>query len=245
MIGHRVYLPNFDLIYHPTNNMPNDIDNVAERTDHEIEKMIVEILKTVLEILKKKQSEAEQIPKTEQAPNDRLLLEELRLEYDREISNRKAVENKASSMITVSGAIIAILFGFTAFFFNTAKYNIGNYPYLLASQLSLILGSVVLITVAILFSSLALRLGRNMAIVSQVDRFIRQDRKVSMAEINQDRIQPPPIIVGQYIQSYVGTIRTNIEFLDKKAKLIGIAQICFIIGISLIGATLALSYLRL
>src|SRR5215212_6305139 len=46
---------------------------------------------------------------------NRLMLEELRLEFEREMDLKKTLEGKATSMITIAGIIVTLLFGFTTF----------------------------------------------------------------------------------------------------------------------------------
>jgi hypothetical protein len=226
--------------------MTTSNNNDASTPNNEIEKIVVEILKTLHEFAKKK-LDLGRFPQGEQTFtfNDRLILKELRLKFDRELQNRKNIENKAGGLIIVSGAIIAILFGFTTVFFGAVRNNVSIYPYLLtSSELFLIIAGATSITLAIVFSSLALRLGLNLSMVSHLNKFILQDGNINPAEINIHRALPTPVIMQNYIASYVNSIKANIDFVNRKAKLIEKAQVLFIIGIIFTGITFALSYLR-
>ena len=46
---------------------------------------------------------------------DNIILDEMKKSYEREFDLKKNLENKATNVITVSGLIVTLLFGFTTF----------------------------------------------------------------------------------------------------------------------------------
>jgi hypothetical protein len=68
-----------------------------------------------------------------------LLLNEIEKVYERELERKKTLESKATNVITVSGIMVTLLFGFSAFLFKrvSIRCSFSTYQYSQVSCLQL------------------------------------------------------------------------------------------------------------
>jgi hypothetical protein len=145
---------------------------------------------------------------------NRLMLEELRLEFEREMDLKKTLEGKATSMITIAGIIVTLLFGFTTFS-SSSLHNIITQS--LGIPLHFILIGVIGCIFSIGFSLWSIKLS-NYAIVSTLEYFFDKEGKRNEEEIAKYIDAEENQIIGGIISAYLNT--NNIVSTENSKKAI-------------------------
>lgn len=112
--------------------------------------------------------------------NDKLVLEELRKGYDRDIGLRKDLEGKANTIITFCGVILTLLLGFITLYFS--RVNIDESNLLILKYF--IIAIIIAILSSLILALLAVKLGRNLDTALIIGKFLKMDGKINWAEIN-------------------------------------------------------------
>ncbi len=172
-----------------------------------------------------------------------LMLEELRLEMNRELDRRKIIENKASNLITLCSSIVAFLFAFTAF---TSGYQGIANDSIISSLviLSLIIPSIILILLSLLSSLLAIMLARNFPTAFVLDSIVYRDGTVIEPALEGFRKETLGNLTSIFHHRYTNALVLHDKFNDKKFKRTLMAQKLLLGGISLLSAALILTYVN-
>lgn len=169
------------------------------------------------------------------AGKDRVILEELSKEYDREFDIRKHTEGKASTIIAFSGIILTLLLAFIALYID----NINLEDKHLRIIKGLLFTIVVTIGGSLLLSILSAKLGKNYDTASVKGIFLTSDRHVNWPGIINWRDNEENLgvndenldLVKKYIDIYATAVQHNFEQREKKAKRLLYSQISLMIGI--------------
>jgi hypothetical protein len=174
------------------------------------------------------------------------MMEELRLEFDREVDRRKLIENKASNLITLCSSIIAFLFAFTALsqkFFQTPVAN--PYPTIPPILIvSLIIPSVILIVLSLLSSLLAIMVGKNLPTAFLLDSLVYRDNTIIQPAIEGFRRGTLERLTIRFQLLYTSALVLHDEVNEKKFIRTLFAQKLLFVGIALLSAALILTYVN-
>lgn len=173
-------------------------------------------------------------------------MDELRREYDLLLEVRKILEQKANTVITISGVIISLLFGFTIYLSNvnnpTTGQSMADILRLTSTEVAIIIAGVVAIVVALVLSSLSLKLGRNIAMISLSG--VNINGRPNLAEVDRQSKVPEVEHYRNLVVFYSSNIWQNNEFNLRKGTLILLSQIVLLSGIILVGVSLVLVYVK-
>jgi hypothetical protein len=175
--------------------------------------------------------------------NLHFFVDEVRREYELQLGLRKIIEKKANTVITISGAILALFFGFTAYV-NSSMTATDAALKVRPAEVIVIIGSVVAIVIAITIASLSLRLGRNFGVISLSSMFLRLDETANIPGIDYHSKEPETMPLTGILIRYSQSIAQTEKFNLRKASLIHFSQVSFLGGIVLLGASLILTYTK-
>jgi hypothetical protein len=230
---------------------PSDNDAGKGASWEDVFRLLVKVL---LEIIQRRM---EELPRQQQAiqPSDehmlilsnfRFFMEDLRREYDLMLEARKIIEQKANAVITISGVIISLLFGFTIFVnsLNNPGGLAANMLRITSMEVAVIIAAVVVIVVALILSSQSLKIGKNLISYSLSGFFVTINGQPNWAEV--DRLSRMSQIENyrNAVIHYSGIIGEFNRFNLKKSSLILLSQIALLGGIILVGIALVLVYVK-
>ncbi len=158
---------------------------------------------------------------------DEIILQELKDAYNRQWDLKDSDERKATGIVTISGIITSLLFGFTGFLHNITTIT---YDYVIF----LIGVSVIANALAVLLSILSLRIKNY--------RFMLTNVKMDI--IFGLRAKSKPQVIDELIKEYHEAINDNSRNNESKAKLVKIANWFLFAGIANIALLLGVSQLR-
>lgn len=160
---------------------------------------------------------------------DKLILEELRKNYDRDIDLRKHTEGKTNTIITFAGVILTLLLAFIALYFD---------------KIMLAISAIVL---SLVLSILSVTARRNLDTASTIGIFTTDDHHVNWPGILNWRDNDTPMVDHQpmnplkkYINIYTDAIWRNSKQRETKPCLKW-SQISLMVGIGLIGVVIGLT----
>jgi hypothetical protein len=153
-----------------------------------------------------------------------LFVEELKKSYDKGWEVKNALENKANNMITISGTVATLLFGFGSLFLKNLNPNYQLLPLFIVFLMAGIITSVV----AILLSSLSFRL-RIYEIPIGPDFFTNNKNL-----IDDYKTAPRDKFNNTMITAYLRCIKQNHTINESKVKFISTAQWLFIVSMIII-----------
>jgi hypothetical protein len=170
-----------------------------------------------------------------------LLLSELKIQYSSEWQLRKNLDDKAKSIITVSGVITTLLFGFA-----TLVLKDGHdpaYQMMFVYIKDLLFASVVPIILSIFLSTVSLKLQKYALPFSHASFYDEKDTK--REKFDKEKIKKTidsSLIVfnNTLIKNYLDANRINAKENNFKTLMITLAQWAFVVGISLITALVIL-----
>ena len=145
---------------------------------------------------------------------DELLLQELKVVYDRQWELKDSLERKANNIVIISGIITSLLFGFTSFQFSGNNSNnifqIHHPDYVIW----LIIVSIVSSAVAVLLSVLSLRIKPYQFLLVEMNE----------DDLTQLRIRTKPEVIDRLIKDYHESIKYNTKENKSKTRLVRIAN---------------------
>src|SRR5688500_4648065 len=118
---------------------------------------------------------------TDNKPSRDLLLNELKLGYDRKLELKKLIENKANIIITVSGIVFPLLFGFGISFITNE--NMSNQETKFYFKIMLF-SSIILNSLSIFLAVWALKLGQIMVPFGHNIFYDNNKRTINTNKIN-------------------------------------------------------------
>lgn len=158
---------------------------------------------------------------------DEIILQELKDAYSRQWDLKDSTEHKATGIVTISGIITSLLFGFTGFLHNIASNYYDHVIFLIGV-------SIVTNAIAVLLSVLSLKIKNY--------RFMLTD--ISMDVIVGLRTKTKPQVIDELINEYHKAINHNSRHNESKARLVKIANWFLFAGIANIALLLGVSQLR-
>lgn len=158
------------------------------------------------------------------------LLNELKLQFDRELDIKTKLDAKASGVITMSGAVTTVFMGFGAFILR----DLQTASWVTGVCIGLLIGAAVLTTIGIYLSSRAYRL-RDYHYPLKHKTFYDPNTEELNASIVQQFIQVPKSTFEEHmVNSYLECNRRNSDQNSEKASLINDAQNLYILALALI-----------
>jgi hypothetical protein len=158
-----------------------------------------------------------------------IFLDELNKQHNKEFDLKQSLENKSTSLLTVCGIIIPLLFGFGLF---SMKEIEPTYS-LLNIVKGLLISVLVLNIVSIFFAIWSSRI-RNYRYPFLHSNFFDDDCCLKKDVIKEYTDSKDDEFKGMLIEEYLKSNNFNYKVNEKKAKYIKIGQIIFIISLSLI-----------
>lgn len=159
-------------------------------------------------------------------PSRDLLLEELRLEYMRELEIKKILEGKANAIITTCGIMTPLVFGFTVLLLTNEFFQTLQSSNILQIPLSI---SIFFILFSLIFSIRALKLHEFMVPLGHELFFNKKERNIE--EINNYQKAHPITFKSNMITQYLESIKHNSDENQARAFKIKLASWTFIFGI--------------
>jgi hypothetical protein len=165
-----------------------------------------------------------------------LFVSELRAQYNMEFDNKKNLETKASSIISISGTVAALLFGFGTFLINKVSPSYDFFMYILA----LLMISISSITISIILSIFASRIH---------EYYVAADHKqfYKGKEFDEDKWEKycyssKNKFNRTIAKNYFKCIQHNANKNETKARYIQLAQIGFFCGLAVLPFLLAIVF---
>jgi hypothetical protein len=152
-----------------------------------------------------------------------LLIEELRMQYNKDWDIKDSLDGKASSMITVSATVAALLFGFGAFMLKSISPSyefMSLFLYLLIASIVGTVASIILSTLAFRIQKYKIALGDSIFYDEKTDERIEE-------MVEKYKTSPLDKFRNTMVNAYLKSIRENNKRNRGKAKMISIAQIVF------------------
>ena len=172
--------------------------------------------------------------------SDDSFVQELRDQYSKEFQIKASHDQKASTMMTMSGTTTILLGGFGAFLLG--NINAEHSPFIWAAVITLIV-EIVFMTATIIISARSYRL-RNYRYAYSHDLFVK--KKDTHKDVSDDNVEFDDENINKFrnadkyafntnlIKEYAKGILQNSENNTKKANTIEKAQWLFLIGIAII-----------
>ena len=163
-----------------------------------------------------------------------LLLNEIEKVYERELERKKTLESKATNVITVSGIMVTLLFGFSAFLFQA------GFDSLLLFHIS-IFASVLSAIIALWLSLYSLK-------ITGYSYVFGEDPKCNVHLddiIEQYKTFPKDKTIARITDSYVVAITENSRFNDDNAKRVRKSQRWLFVSLLIIAIMIGLTLLPL
>jgi hypothetical protein len=163
-----------------------------------------------------------------------LFVSELRAQYNMEFEIKKNLETKASSLISISGTVTALLFGFGTFFISRVDPIYDFYVYTLA----LLLISILSVTVSIMLSVFGSIIQKYLVVVDHKKFYKGKEfddetwHKYCYSSKNKFNMA--------IAKNYFSCIKHNSTTNDKKARYVKFAQIVFFLGLAVLPLLLAI-----
>jgi hypothetical protein len=160
-----------------------------------------------------------------------LFVEELRKSYDKGWEVKNTLETKANNIITISGTVASLLFGFGTLFLK----NLDPHYQLLPEFVGLLVGGIIISIVAILFSSLSFRL-RKYEVPIGPDFFANNQNL-----IDDFKTAKTDTFNNTMITAYLRCMEQNNKQNDGKVRVISIAQWSFFVSMIVIPILLTIA----
>ena len=146
-----------------------------------------------------------------------LFAEALRMAYEKGWEVKSTLENKGNNIMTISGTVAALLFGFGALFLKNLH---PDYQFLFVF-IALLIGGIIICVVAILLCGLSFRLQKyNVAI--GLDFFAKNKDLIAVY-----KKAPADTFNNTMIQAYIDAMEQNNILNNNKTTLITLAQWMF------------------
>jgi hypothetical protein len=169
--------------------------------------------------------------------NRERFFEEVKREYDKQFDIKERIEGKASTLLTICGIVIPLLFGFSSFLIEKMDKQ---YDYLELVKILITIG--IFATIVSIFSILLLFRTKIYFDSINVDKIFKVDvdNKPDMTEINKIISKQDDEYLNHRIFLHIACIKKNGKNNDGKAKLLRIAQWIFGIGMTTIPVTVGI-----
>ena len=152
-----------------------------------------------------------------------LFIEELRMQYNKDWDLKDSLDGKASSMITVSATVAALIFGFGAFILKGIS---PSYEFL-SLFLYLLIASIVGSVASIMLSTFAFKIQKyTVALGDRIFYDKKTDKRIEKM-VEEYKTAPLDKFRNTMVNAYLKSIRENNKQNRLKAKMISIAQMVF------------------
>ena len=157
---------------------------------------------------------------------------------EREFDLKNSLENKSNSLITVSGIIIPLLFGFGTFLIEKSSIN---YP--LIDVIKYMLISILVLNIMTIILSIWASKIRNYKYPFLHSKFFDDDCCIQDSVIKKYSDSDADQFSDMLIKEYLKCNKYNYGVNDKKAKYIRAGQIIFIVSLGVIPILIFLLFL--
>lgn len=165
-----------------------------------------------------------------------LFVTELKMQYNIELDNKKNLETKANGIISISGTVAALLFGFGTFLINKLGPSYDYFSFVVI-MLMLSISSVV---VSIVLSIAASRIQEYYVAMDHTPFY--QNNEIKIEVLQQFCDANKNTFNHHMAKTYLTCIEHNAHINEKKATYILISQIIFFCGVVLLPILLAVLF---
>lgn len=165
-------------------------------------------------------------------------LEELNKQHNRENDLKNSLENKSNSLITVSGIIIPLLFGFGIFVIEKILQN-----YNLRDISEILLVFIIISNISVIGLAIWSSLIRNYKYPFLHSKFFDNISHINELEVKNYTSSKPNEFNDMLIEAYLKSNKYNFEINEKKAKYIRIGQYIFISSLILVSILIVMVFL--
>lgn len=171
--------------------------------------------------------------------SDDSFLQELKDQYDRQFEIKRDLETKANNIMTISGTVGTLLFGFGVFLVDKLG---SRYDFITAISVILIVG-VGANVVAIAMSARAFGIRQYRFVIDPTSFY--KDGKLNENEINDYRSMKKTDFYETFIWDYLKCIKHNFQINCHKGSLIVPSQWFFIVSVMIIPVIIGILLMKL
>jgi hypothetical protein len=158
-------------------------------------------------------------------PSQQQFFQEVKEQFQRQLDIKDSLEGKANNLLTISGTVGTLLFGFGTFLIEKIA---PQYPFILIITTFLVAG-IIAIVVALLYAVYAFRLQAYLFPIHH--RIFFPNNQLSNAIIGQFEAADVAEFYVTMINAYLNGIKMNSEKNDEKASRLKLSQYFFIAGV--------------
>lgn len=170
--------------------------------------------------------------------NDKFL-EELKLQYNKELEAKDSLETKANSIITISGTIATFLFGFGLFMIEKLGSTY-SFIHLISVLLAIGLSGIIL---AIILSAWSYRTDTYR--YAMIHKVFYKSEVLDEENVRRYENAPSDVFFDTMVRAYLRCNKQNSQNNASKAARIGSSLWFFILGIATIPAIIGILLIRL